>query len=176
MPVSVLGRDPGTPCRPGTARLNGKHGRPDSTVNPNPPRPPPTQSHTPHTHTAGAAHPGQVPSPRLPRPVARSPPSSPSPRSPRPGAEAPNSVDVDASAVGRRASWILRPRHVVGILAPPCSIDLARAPVDWICSGASPSSSPDSGGLDLRICLSSVLSISGGLVLLSSVSGSDLVR
>lgn len=112
------------------ARLHGK-----------PPRPNPV---TRHMHTT--THLGQVPSPHLPCLIAH----SPSPRYPHPGMEAPRSIDVEALVVARRAPSILRPWHVVDILAPTCSVDLVRELVDWICSGASHSSSPDSGRLDLR--------------------------
>ena len=64
---------------------------------------------------------------------------------------APSSVDVEASVVARRASWMPHPRHVVGnsILYPH--------------SLALPPSAMDSGVLDLWICLSSVFSITDGL-------------
>jgi hypothetical protein len=112
-----------------STRLHGK-----------PPRPNPV---TRHMHTT--THPGQVPSPHLPCPITR----SPSPRSPHLGMEAPRSIDIEASAVARRALSILRPRHVVDILAHTCSVDLVRelvtgsalllptlllrTLVDWIC-------------------------------------------
>jgi hypothetical protein len=153
MPVSGLGRDPGTPCRPGTARLNGKHGRPDSTVNP--PRPPPTQSHRtrtqPHTQVRSpplvSLAPSPVPLPHLPRPdllaqARRHPTPSTSMRRPS-AAVLPGSSVLGTSS----ASWLLRAQSTsrerrwtgsAPVLPPP----LLRTPVDWICGSASPLSSP----------------------------------
>lgn len=75
----------------------------------------------------------------------------------------------------------LSPQHLVSFLA----FGLRRSDSDdlaerrWTGSTTlSPISSPslDSGGLDLLICISSILSVSGGLDLLSSVSESTLVK
>jgi hypothetical protein len=90
-------------------------------------------------------------SPRFPRGAHRLTGSPPRPVVPVVRRLAPSSVDVEASVVARRASWMPHPRHVVGnsILYPH--------------SLALPPSAMDSGVLDLWICLSSVFSITDGL-------------
>jgi hypothetical protein len=113
-------------ARPGTARLQRQarltrlHYK--SNLTPLTMRPRPLA----HTHTTPTARRPLVPSALCsplppspsrsrPRPVARPPPSRP-----QRSTEAPSSIDVEASAVGRRASWMLRPRYVVGIPIPWC--------------------------------------------------------
>jgi hypothetical protein len=130
MPVLGLGCDPGTPCRPGTARLNGKHGRPDSTVNP--PRPPPP-SHTAHAHS-------------------RTPRSGPLPSSPSPRRPFPSLVSLAQISSPRRGGTQLRRRRCVG-RRPPCFLDppssaRRRHP------GSSVLNRPraSAGGLDLLRC------------------------
>jgi hypothetical protein len=127
------------------------------------------------------------PSPILTRPRPPDAPSSPLPSalpSPVSLATAPlahtHTTPIALTTSTRHRGTHLRRRRGVdrrpsGAVLPGCSV-LGTSSVSPF-PGASPSSSMDSGVLDLWIYLSSVLSISGGLrICLASASRSDLVR
>jgi hypothetical protein len=155
--VPGLCRDPGTPCRPGTARLKRParlarfsvsyfpNPNPNLTTHAHPTRPPsPPVAHSSRSlHSALARSP--FGSPLLPSVPSRC--SPPRPIVPVDRRLTPSSVDVEASTVAHRASWMPHSRHVVGnsiqyphslALHPP----LLWTPVYWICGSASPLSSP----------------------------------
>lgn len=92
-----------------------------------------------------------------------------------------SSIEIDTSTIGYLVSFLLSTLLASWLSGSGAATQMTSPSADGLDLPPyrlSPLSSPslDSGGLDLLICISSILSISDGLDLLSSVSESTLVK